>query len=164
MHARSIAAPPVANLPTIAIGITFSDRGDNRAKATCYCAFATSQADAWSLANAIADKMLDMSNGVVSKIELSWRYRPDSPADPAGGSDVSRKVLLLMENDDDDINGVVVPSPGDIFEATGAYAGIRVDLTSAGAIGWQSMLLALDLRTDDDRQLGELLAAGGLAL
>lgn len=154
----------MASSATIAIGITFKDRDGNRAKATCYCAFAMPPSTAWSLANGIADRMLGISNGVVSKIELTWRYRIDSPATPASGSSVARKVLLLMTNDAGDINGVIVPSPGDIFEAAGDYAGIRVDLASAGAIGWADMLLTIDLRTDDDRALGTVLAAGGLAL
>lgn len=78
---------------------------------------------------------------------------------------MERKVLLLMVNDADEINGIMVPSPDSaIFETTGAYAGIRVDLASAGAIGWADMLLEVDLRTDDNRALGAELAAGGLAL
>ena len=37
-------------------------------------------------------------------------------------------------------------------------------LAGAGAIGFADMLTALDSRTDDNRQLGTVLAAGGLAL
>jgi hypothetical protein len=70
----------------------------------------------------------------------------------------------LMTNEDGEINGMIVPSPNDLWETTGSYAGIRLDLMSAGALAWIDMLAALDLRTQDNRQLGTILAAGGLAL
>lgn len=155
----------MASSATIAIGVTFSDREGNRAKATCYCAVAVPQSTAWALANAIADKMLGISNGVVSKIDLTWRYTIDSPATPAADSTMERKVLLFMVNDAEEINAILIPSPDSaIFETTGAYAGIRVDLASAGAIGWSDMLALVDLRTDDNRAVGVELAAGGLML
>lgn len=164
MRGRCIAALAVANAATIAIGISFRDRGGNRAKATCYCAFAVPQTDAWLLAYALADAMQALSNGLLTKIDLIWRYTVDSPPLASIDADLSRKILLLVTNEDDEINGLAVPSPADNWETTGAYAGIRLDLASAGAVGFAAMLLANDLRTDDNRAVGTVLAAGGLTI
>jgi hypothetical protein len=154
----------VASAATIAIGITFRDRGGNRAKATCYCAFAVPQSDAWSLANGIADRMQAISNGLLAKIDLTWRYTIDSPPAAADDSTVKRKIIMLIVNDDDEINAIVIPSPADNWETTGSYAGIRLDLASAGAVGFVEMLESIDLRTNDNRAVGTVLAAGGLVL
>ena len=154
----------MANSPTVAIGITFRDRDGNRAKATCYCAFAAPVADVWTLAFALAARMEALSNALLYKIDLSWRFTVDSPAEPALDSTNERKLLLLITNEDEEINGLVVPSPADNWEATGPYAGIRLDLASAGAVGFVAMLESIDLRTDDNRPVGTILAAGGLAI
>ncbi len=146
------------------IGISFRDRDGNRAKATCYCAVSTLQADAWMLAIAIADRMAALSNALLSKIELTWRYTIDSPAEPANDSSIERKILMLITNEDEEINGLVIPSPADNWETIGNYAGIRLDLASAAAVQFVAMLESIDFRTDDNRQLGTILAAGGLAL
>jgi hypothetical protein len=154
----------VANAATIAIGITFRDRDGNRAKATCYCAFAVPQSDAWSLANGIADRMQAISNALLWKIDLTWRYTIDSPAAPALDSTNERKILMLITNEDDEINAIVIPSPAANWESVGSYAGIRLDLASAAATSFAAMLASTDLRTDDDRAVGTILAAGGLAI
>lgn len=117
------------------------------------------------LAIAIADRIAALSNAILFKIELVWRYTIEPPWFPAEGSTIERKILMLMTNEDEEINGIMIPSPADsIWETVGSYAGIRLDLDSAGAVGFANMLLAVDLRTDDNRQLGTVLAAGGLAL
>jgi hypothetical protein len=104
-----------------------------------------------------------MSDAVITGIDIAYRWTVDDPGTPAESSNIERKILMLMINADEDINGMIVPSPRDNWEPTGNYAGIRLDLASAGALAWIDMLQALDLRTPDDRQLGQLLAAGGLA-
>lgn len=95
---------------------------------------------------------------------MAWRWTIDEPGDPGENSTIERKLLLLITNEDQEINGVIAPSPADNWETTGNYAGIRLDLASAGALAFADMLGAIDLRTDDNRQLGTVLAAGGLAL
>lgn len=164
MHANIIAAQGVVKAPTIAIAISFNDRDGNRAKATCYCPVTASEENAWLLAMTIADRMQAFSDGVLFKVELTWKYRVEPTPTPPEDSTVERKLLLLVTNEDEEINGMIVPSPGDVFESTGAYAGIRLDLASAGAIGFADMLLVVDLQTSDDRSVGTTLAAGGLAI
>jgi len=154
----------VANSPVIAIGLSFRDRDGNSAKSTIYCVWATPIADAWTLAFGIGDRMLALSNALLYQIELVYRHTVDSPAEPGLDSTVERKILMLVTNTDEEINGMVIPSPGDVFEVVGSYAGIRLDLAGAGALGFADMLLAVDLRTDDNRSFGTTLAAGGLAL
>lgn len=116
------------------------------------------------LAIAIADRMAALSNARLTKIELTWKYTIDSPAEPALDSTIERKILMLITNADDEINAIVIPSPADNWEQIGNYAGIRLDLASAAAAQFVAMLLAIDFRTDDNRVLGTILAAGGLAL
>jgi hypothetical protein len=154
----------VANSPVIVIGLSFRDRDGNQAKSTLYCAWATPIADVWALAYAVGDRMMAISDALLFKIDLLYRYTIDDPPEAAIESNIQRKILMLITNSDDEINGIVIPSPGDVFEVAGSYAGIRLDLASAGAIGFADMLLLVDLRTDDNRELGTTLAAGGLAL
>lgn len=117
------------------------------------------------LAIGISDRIAALSNAVLFKIELVWRYTIEPPWSPAEGSTIERKILMLMTNEDEEINGIVIPSPADsIWETLGSYAGIRLDLLSAGAVGFADMLTLVDLRTDDNRAVGTVLAAGGLAL
>lgn len=154
----------MANAPVVAIGITFRDRDGNRAKATCYCAFALPVADVWTLAFRIAARMQAISSALLYKIDLTWRYTVDSPPDPALDSTTERKILLLITNADEEINGLVLPSPAENWEVLGNYAGIRLDLASAGAVAFAAMLLTADLRTEDNRAFGTTLVAGGLEL
>lgn len=154
----------MASSPVVKIGLTFRDRDSNSAKMTFYCAFATPIADAMILAAAIADHAGALSDAVLDGIDVAYRWTVDDPGTPAESSNIERKLLMLMLNSADEINGIMVPSPADNWESTGNYAGIRLDLTSAAAAGWVAMLEAIDLRTDDNRQLGTVLAAGGLAL
>lgn len=146
------------------MGFSFRDRDGNSAKATFYCVWISSIADVWPAAYAIADQLSALSDAILYKIELVYRYREVDPPEAPAESTIERKVLMLITNDDDEINGLMIASPGDIFETSGSYTGIRVDLAGAGAIGFADMLTVLDLRTDDNRQLGTVLAAGGLAL
>lgn len=155
----------MVSAPAVAVALTFRDRDSNRAVATSYCPIGAPTTAIWDYAYALGATMQSLSNGILAEIKLTWRYTIDSPATPATDSTNERKLLMLMLNDDMEINGIIVPSPDSaIFETTGAYAGIRLDLASAGALGWIDMLASMDLRTDDNRAVGTELAAGGLAL
>ncbi len=151
--------------PTIMIGISFRDRDANRAKVTCYCAVGLSETDAWMLAAAISERMSALSDATLTKVELAWRYTVDSLGTPADSSDISRKILMLVTNDAGDINGLIIPSPSAaIWETTGPYAGIRLDLLSTGALAFAELLTLVDLRTAANDQFGTTLVTGGLAL
>lgn len=154
----------MANAPVVVIGITFSDRDTNRAKNTFYTAWTLTIADVWALAEHLASALEAISDAALYKIEVVYRWRADDPPDAPDSSSVERKVLLLITNDDAEINGIIIPSPIDLFETTGAYAGVRIDLLNPGIVAFQDMLGTLDFRTDDDRQLGQVVAAGGLTL
>jgi hypothetical protein len=155
----------VANSPVVVIGLTFCDRGDNRSKMTSYAPFSTPVADVWNFAFSLGSLAQSMSNAALEKVELRWRHTVDSPAVAPIETDLSRKILLLVTNEDDEINAMTIPSPRvELWETIGPYAGIRLDLGSAGALGLVDMLEAMSLRTKDDRQFGINLIAGGLAL
>ena len=121
-------------------------------------------ADVWTLAYTLADAVSDLSDGVLAEISILYRWRDYTPTEAPESSDVERKVLFLITNLDGDINGVIIPSPIEIWEITGSYAGIRVDLLHASVVALQEALEAQDYRTDDNRQLGTMITAGGLAL
>jgi hypothetical protein len=155
----------VVRAPVVRIRITFRDRDGNRAQATCYCAVSTPQAAVWTLAYILAGRMAALSNALLTQIDLTWRYTIDVPIDPPDDSTNERKILMLITNADDEINGIMISSPrSELWETTGSYAGIRLDLASAGAVGFADMLTTMDLRTDDNRELGTVLSTGGLAL
>lgn len=154
----------MARSPVVKIGLTYRDRDSNKAVFTCYCAFDIPIVDAYTYAVAMASRVSAISDALIVAIDLTWRWTIDDPGFAPLGSTIERKILLLMTNEDGEINGIVVPSPSDNWEHTGAYAGIRLDLASAGALAWLDMLAALDLRTEDNRAVGTVLAAGGLAI
>jgi hypothetical protein len=163
-HARHTAAAAVANSPVVVIGITFSDRDANKAKITFYTLWTLTIADVWALAETLASRLETLSDAALSKIEILYRWRADDPPDPPESSNIERKLLLLITNPDDEINGLIIPSPGDLFEPLGPYAGIRVDLLHPAIVTFQAALEAFDYRTGDDHALGQVVAAGGLAL
>lgn len=154
----------MASSPVVRIGITFRDRDGNSAKMTCYCAFAVPITVAMSAGMTIADAASALSDGALERVEVAYRWTIDDPATPAESSDIERKLLMLVVNDAEEINGVIIPSPRDLWESTGSYTGIRLDLGAPAALGFVAMLEALDLRTGDNRELGTVLIAGGLAL
>lgn len=154
----------MANSPVVKIGLTFRDRDGNRAVLTCYCSFAATIAESWTLANMMADRAGALSDAVIVQISIAYRYTIDSPSSAGDASNIEHKLLLLMKNADEEVNGMIIPSPRDLFETTGSYAGIRLDMSSSGALAWIDLLESIDLRTQDDRALGTTLVVGGLAL
>lgn len=96
---------------------------------------------------------------------MLWRYKVDPITPAAIGSNVRRNILLFIENEQGDINGVRIPSPkSELFEQTGKYAGIRLDKTNSNVVQFQNLLLTQDFKTSDARQLGNVLLTGGMAL
>lgn len=132
---------------------------------TSYAPYDAPIADVWSFALALGELARSVSSAELIQIELRWRHTIDSPALAPIETDLSRKILLLVTNEDDEINALTIQSPRDeLWEISGNYAGIRLDLASAGALAFVEMLEAMLLRTKDDREFGITLVAGGLAL
>jgi len=154
----------LASSPVVKVSLTFADRDGNSAVLTLYCAFATPIADAWSFALAMVDYVAPLSDALIVTLQIAYRWTIDDPETPAESSNIERKILLLHVNDADEINGMIIPSPRiDLWETTGNYAGIRLDLASAGALAWIDMLTGVELLTKQGHELGALVA-GGLAL
>jgi hypothetical protein len=153
----------LASSPVVKVGVTFRDRDGNSATLTSYCTFAVPIADAWTFALGVADRVAPLSDAVITAIQIAYRWTIDAPAAPADSSSIERKILLLMVNADSEINGMMIPSPRvELWETTGNYAGIRLDMASAGALAWVDMLANVALLTRDARDLGSLIT-GGLA-
>ena len=154
----------MASSPVVKCSITFRDRDGNSAVLTSYCAFAVPIALAWSFALAMAERVAPLSDAGIVAIQIAYRWTIDDPAAPAESSSIERKLLLLHVNPEDEINGMIIPSPkAELFETTGTHAGIRLDMSSAGALAWIDMLAALELLTKQAHALGAL-EVGGLAL
>lgn len=155
----------MANAPVVAIGITFRDRDGNRGKLTCYAPWSFAVADLWTLAESLAARIQDISDALLCKIELVWRFKPDEILPASESSNVERKLLLLIQNENDEINGIIFPSVLTVlFETSGVYAGIRADLTQPAFTVFQALLNAHNFRTIDNRAIGTAIAAGGLSL
>jgi hypothetical protein len=145
------------------VGITFRDRDGNSAVLTVYCAFATPITDAWVFALAMVGAVAPLSDALIVAVQIAYRWTIDDPATPAESSNIERKLLLLHVNDSDEINGMMIPSPrADLWETTGNYAGIRLDMASAGALALIDMLAGIELLTKQAHPLGALVV-GGLA-
>ena len=155
----------MANAPVVTIGITFRDRDGNRAKLTCYAPWSFAVADLWTLAESLAARMQAISDALLCKIELLWRFKPDEIGEAFETSNVERKLLLLIQNENDEINAIIFPSVLTVlFETSGVYAGIRADLALPAFTIFQALLEAHNFRTVDNRPLGTAIAAGGLSL
>lgn len=154
----------MADSPVIAIGLTYRDRGGNRAKCTTYCAWATPIAAVWDLANAFRSAIAPLTSAQLVKIEITYRHTIDDQADDQADADLERRVLFLVENADGMINAVLIPAPREMWEISGPYAGIRVDLLSTSAIAFVELIQAIELRTRDGGDFGNNLVVGGLAL
>jgi hypothetical protein len=153
----------LASSPVVKVSITFRDRDGNSAVLTVYCAFATPIADAWTFALAMVGVVTPLSDGLIVAVQIAYRWTMDDPATPAESSNIERKLLLLHVNSEDEINGMIIPSPRiELFETLGNYAGIRLDLASTGALAWIDMLTRVELLTREGHELG-VLAVGGLA-
>lgn len=154
----------MANSPVVVIGFTFTDRDANTAKVTFYTDWTLAIGDVQALADYIESRLVSVSDAVLSRVEIVFRWRADDPPEAPETADLERKLLLLITNDAGEINGLIIPSPIDLFEPLGPFAGVRADLTNAAVLAFQDMLGEFEFRTADDRQLGQVIAAGGLAL
>lgn len=155
----------MASAHAVVIGISFRDRDGNQAKITCYSPWSFTVAALWTCAETLAERIQALSDAVLVKIELLWRFRPDTIPEAPESSNVERKLLLLIENENEEINGLIVPSViVDIFEQSGVYAGIRADLDHPGFDAFMALLTTINFQTKDNRALGDTIAAGGLAI
>lgn len=147
------------------IGITLRDRDGNRGKVRCYVPWTFAVAELWSFAELLAERMLAISDAALADIDILWRYQIDNLPDAPETSSVERKLLLLLENANEEINGLIVPSVNiDIFEQSGVYAGIRADLENPAFDALMALLTTINFQTKDNRPLGQQIAAGGLAI
>lgn len=154
----------MANAPIVEIGITFRDRDGAKGRMTFSTPWNLTIADIWLLANRLADRASALSNAPLYRIDLLYRWRPDDQPEAPASSDVSRKLLLLITNAQQEINGMIIPSTRDVFESTGSYAGIRADLLHPAIVQFGELLLSIPFQTEDGRDLGATIAAAGLTL
>jgi hypothetical protein len=109
----------------------------------------------------IAPRIAALSDAELWRVTIEYRHIVTAPeVNPA--ADVSRRVLLLFENADGEVNALTIFSPIEsLFEATGPYAGIRVVPSAVEPL--VNLLVSLPFRTSDDRPFGALFLAGSLA-
>lgn len=154
----------MGNAPTAAIKLTFLDRDQNEAQVNFYVPYSTTVEQAWAVADAIAARVQVLSNALLWRIQLVWKWTADMPGPADVDSNVRRALLLLVQASDERINALLVPSPRDsVFEIDGRYAGVRVDLDNAAVSGFVSVL-ELPLLTPDGGAFGTDIITGGLSL
>lgn len=113
-------------LATIRAAAYFIDRRGRVAQASWHLPIILTPAEAADRALYIASKALGVSNGLLTRVRLTWQWREEQPqvADPT--SDVQTRVALYYRNEDGP-EAQFVPSPRpELFEQTGPYAGVRV--------------------------------------
>lgn len=154
----------MGNAPTAAIKLTFLDRDQNEAQVNFYVSYGATAEQAWEVADAIAARLQVLSNALLWRIQIVWKWTADMPGPADVDSNVRRAVLVLVAGPDDAINALLIPSPrSTIFEADGRYAGIRLDLDNAAVSGFVSVL-ELPLLTPDGGAFGTDIITGGLSL
>lgn len=145
------------------VNFGFTDRDANKAQSTFWLSYDTPISDALDYAEQWMSNANAISNGVIYKFEMVWKYIVDDA--PAAGiySDTRRGLLVLVENSDGDLSGLRIPSPKlDLFETSGKYAGIRLDKTHPDVINFATLIAATNFRTADNREFGHTLINGGL--
>lgn len=147
------------------LNIGYIDRDGNKAQVTQWMPYAASIDDTLAYADNFISNTNAISDALVYRMEMVWKYTIDVLPMPSVTSDISRGLLILIENDSGELSGIRIPSPkAELFETTGKYAYIRMDKTNSAVIDFQTLLNTQDFRTADNRQLGHTIINGGLML
>jgi hypothetical protein len=152
--------------PTMRVAFTFSDRDGNTGDLHLYLPFSTTETEAFACAEAMLPYLHAISNAVVTRITLQYTATIESSTTPAAQSDIHRKLLLFVGNGEN-IEALTILSPDlDLFETTGPYAGIRVDMQSSliAAFTNSYSTWAIPFCTEDGDVIGPTLIMGGLSL
>lgn len=156
----------MGNAPTVRIAFTFTDRDGNTADAHLYLPFTTPADEAFSFAYGCVPRFAAITDARITRIHIQYKHLVDDPAEPGSNANIRRKLLVFLRNGER-LDTITVPSvDSDVFEQIGTYAGIRLDLQHTAALDLAARLQSgeLDLRTEDDEQIGPELVTGGLAL
>lgn len=114
-----------------------------------------------AVVNTIAPRIAAISDAELWRVTIDYRHIVTKP-DINPISDVSRRVVLLFENSDKEIDAITIYSPKpSLFEPSGPYANIRV--LSSELAPLIDLLSTMPIRTSDNRPFGALFLAGSLA-
>lgn len=156
----------MGNAPVVRICFTFSDRDTNTADIHFYLPFDTPVATVFDFAYGVVPYLHAISDATVTRITVRYAHTIDTPPEPPITSELQRKLLLFL-GEEDSYEALKVPSPRqEIFEDTGPYAGIRLDMSNptVQAFATNYPLWSIPLCTEDGEVIAVPLVTGGLAL
>lgn len=131
-----------------------------------YLPFATPIDTVFSFVAGAIPVLNGVSDAIVRGADVYYRHTIDEPPPIDGPALVHQKLLLFYRNGDH-IESYFVPAPrAEIFEQTGQYAGMRLDLNNllVQAFSEDMAAMAIELTTVEGDPIGNDLVAGGLAL
>lgn len=153
--------------PTVKIRLVFRDRGRNEASTHLYLPFSVPVDDVFTFVDAAMPRYNAVSDALIARVVVEYEYYFTDLPDPSPTSDVLQTLLLFYRNEDLEVEVISIPSPKDeIFEMTGDYAGVRIDMTSPAIIEWQQMTIGgtIQFLTKDNIIIGPELITGGMAI
>lgn len=131
-----------------------------------YLPWSTPIETAFDFAYAAVPVMHAISDARVTRISIKYTHVIDAQLDPPVGTDIQRKLLLLL-GDGTYFEAILLYAPKtSILESTGPYAGIRLDMSSPAvqAFAEDFPTWTIHLLTEDAEPIGPELVTGGLAL
>lgn len=120
------------NFPTVAVECHWRDYGNREGRLTLHLPFSLDLATLQARALELIGLVSDVSDAVLLRYNLIWRFEPDVIVEPAITSDVRSFLgIFYRSTDETQMECIWIPSPrSDIFEGAGSYAGIRADRAS----------------------------------
>lgn len=131
-----------------------------------YLPFATPIDTVFLFVSAAIPVLNGVSDAIVRGADVYYRHIIDNPPPTVGLALVHQKLLLFYRNGDYS-ECVFIPAPkAEIFEQTGQYAGMRLDLGNplVQTFSQDIAAMGIELTTVEGDPLGVDLVAGGLAL
>lgn len=130
---------------TARVVITLADRDHGKARISFRLPFSISASDAAAVRSHIIGLMLPLTDARVIGTQIVWEYSDATPTLPAFDVKLQTKGVLFYRNATR-AEAFYIPAPKpSLYETTGEYAGIRIDMsnpTIAAAINAISAELA----------------------
>ena len=152
---------------TVKVRLIFRDRSGNEASSHLYFPISTSADTVFAAVNNAIPIYNAVSNALIVRVVAEYEYYFTNLSDPSITSDVRKTLLLFYRNDENRINRLSLPSPrSGIFEVSGDYANIRIDMNNPAIVQWRDMTMAdmVLFKTKEGDDLGSDLLTGGLAI
>lgn len=144
--------------------VLWGDKDGGTAKLTVRFPFSLSLAAASTSLQAVANAAQAISDATIIKLTLRWQYYESDPPTASVESNVARYLCLYYSNGVD-TEPVFIPSGDEsLLEASGRFAGIRLDLADSSVVSLADALTAALMGTLDPSGAGwdRVLVVGGI--